>query len=115
MGHRHGRRPTGSGSAAEMGEREQMFGVLLRWYAFGDHLVVARALRLAAQPAARDPHQGIEPERGAQDFRRYLYKPVVARDVGELVPEHGTEARFRPVSRVGGKQDTRPERAGGGE
>ena len=64
-----------------------------------NHAIVAGQLPLDPQAMGRPPHDRMEPVEGARDLGERLRQTVVAHDVREFVPQHGTAAVVAP--RVG--------------
>jgi hypothetical protein len=74
----------------------------------GEHAVVGRPLRLAAEAPGEDPRERVEPVDGDGDLGQKQRRPVAAGHVGELVQQDDADGAARPSaarSRAGGGRD----------
>jgi hypothetical protein len=81
--------------------------VLGSWSSKGHDTIVTRALAFRAQPALRDPDEGVEPVERTHESGDELKECITARDVRQLVPKHNPAVSLRPIERVFGQQNYR--------
>ena len=84
---------------------EQMRGIDRRRGAGAQHVIVAGALALLAEPRRRQPHERVEPVHRAGDPRDQLNQEVMPFHVRELVQQHIAAPLGRPGIGFGRQQD----------
>src|SRR4030095_10366411 len=90
-----------------------MSGVVFSVNAEAENDVVTCMLALAAQTAAHEPEQRIEPVNGARQVRCDLYQPVMAFDMCKFVDEDDADPVVRPTLGIGGQQHVTTKNAPG--